>query len=222
MRIISKIKDFYDYISYEFSNKDDDIVFVRRNPFILTKDNIASFLGLNRYEKKTYYSRCSNYLVLQIGYLFFLIKIYDIEYKDIIACGIKEKEFSNYKMKVLAKWRNYDNKSIMEFYKVYKYYYYKTEEQFINDIKNSKFSEDDRMKSAGYTDIKDKTLIIGETGLASVLDPKEVYLALDEYFSSLISDKEKTESIGITNNEKIVNHGFDKKISFRSIKWSIL
>ena len=218
MRIISKIKDFYDYISYEFSDKDDDIVFDRRNSLVLTKDNIASFLGLNRYEKKTYYSRSSNYLVLQIGCLFFLIEIYDVEYKDIIVCGIKEKEFSNYKMKVLAKWRNYDNKSIMEFYKVYKYYYYKTEEQFINDIKNSKFSEDDRMKSAGYTDNKDKALIIGETGLPSVLDPKEVYLALDEYFSSLISDKEKTESIGITNNEKIVNHGFDKKISFRSIK----
>lgn len=219
MRIISKIKDFYDYVSYELSDKDDNIVFDRRNSLILTKDNIASFLGLNRYEKKTYYStRHSNYLVLQIGYLFFLIKIYDIEYKDVIVCGVKEKEFSNYKMKVLAKWRNYNNKSIMEFYKAYKYYYYKTEEQFIDDIKNNKFSEDDRMKSAGYTDIKDKTLIISETGLASVLDPKEVYLALDEYFSSLITDKEKTESIGITNNEKIVNHGFDKKLSFRSIK----
>ena len=218
MRIISKIKDFYDYISYEFSDKDDDIVFDRRNSIILTKNDIASFLRLNDYEKKTYYSDISNYLIFQVGCLFYLIEVYDIKYKDVIYYGVKQKEFSNYKIKVLSKWHNYSNKDVMNFYKLHRYFYYKTDNQFIDYAKSKILSEDDKMKSAGYTDIKDKTLIIGETGLASILDPKEVYLALDEYFSSLISDKEKTESVGITNNEKIVNHGFDKKISFRSIK----
>jgi len=218
MRIISKIKDFYDYISYEFSDKDDDIVFDRRNSIIITKNDIASFLGLNRYEKKTYYSDISNYLIFQVGCLFFLIEVYDVEYKDVIVCGIKEKEFSNYKMKVLSKWRNYNSKDVMNFYKLHRYFYYKTDNQFIDYAKNEILSEDDKMKSAGYTNIKDKVFILNETGLASIIDPKEIYLALDEYFSSLITDKEKRESVGITNNEKIVNHGFDKKISFRNVK----
>lgn len=207
MRIISKIKDFYDYISYELSDKDDDIVFDRRNFYVLTKKDIISFLGFEGY-------KATKYLVFQVGYLFYLIEVYDVEYKDVIACGVKIREFSNYKMKVLAKWHNYNKKVIMEFYKIYRPFYYKTNEQFVNYVKNSKLDEDDR-----YTDdFENKALILNETGLASILDPKEIYLALDEYFSSLITDKEKTESAGITNNEKIVNHGFDKKISFRSIK----
>lgn len=218
MRIISKIKDFYDYISYEFSDKDDDIVFDRRNSIILTKKDIASFLRLNDYEKKTYYSDISNYLIFQVGCLFYLIEVYDIEYKDVIYCGVKQKEFSNYKMKVLSKWRNYNNKDVMNFYKLHRYFYYKTDNQFIDYAKSEILSEDDKMERAGYADIKDKTFILNETGLASVIDPKEIYLGLDEYFSSLITDREKRESVGITNNEKIVNHGFDKKTSFRSIK----
>jgi hypothetical protein len=106
----------------------------------------------------------------------------------------------------------------MNFYKLHRYFYYKTDNQFIDYAKSEILSEDDKMERAGYADIKDKTFIINETGLASVIDPKEIYLALDEYFSSLITDREKRESVGITNNEKIVNHGFDKKTSFRSIK----
>ena len=218
MRIISKIKDFYDYISYEFSDKDDDIVFDRRNSIKKKKKDIVSFLRLNEYEKKTYYSDISNYLIFQVGCLFYLIEIYDIEYKDVICCGVKQKEFSNYKMKVLSKWHNYNNKDIMNFYKLYRYFYYKTDNQFIDYAKNEILSEDNKMKRAGYADIKDKTFILNETGLASIIEPKEIYLALDEYFSSLITDREKRESTGITNNEKIVNHGFDKKISFRSVK----
>jgi len=218
MRIISKIKDFYDYVSYEFSDKDDDIVFDRRNSIIITKNDIASFLRLNDYEKKTYYSDVSNYLIFQVGCLFFLIEVYDVEYKDVIYCGVKQKEFSNYKMKILSKWRNYNNKSVMNFYKLHRYFYYKTDNQFVDYAKNEILSEDDKMKNAGYTNIKDKVFILNETGLASIIDPKEIYLALDEYFSSLITDREKRESVGITNNEKIVNHGFDKKISFRNVK----
>lgn len=215
MRIISKIKDFYDYISYEFSDKDDDIIFDRRNSIILTKNDIVSFLNFNT--KKNYLSE-NNYLIFQVGYLFFLIEVYDVEYKDVICCGVKQKEFSNYKMKILSKWRNYNNKDAMNFYKLHRYFYYKTDNQFIDYAKSEILSENDKMKRAGYADIKDKTFILNETGLASIIEPKEIYLALDEYFSSLITDREKRESVGITNNEKIVNHGFDKKISFRSIK----
>lgn len=53
------------------------------------------------------------------------------------------------------------------------------------------------------------------SGFANKIDPLTIYTSLEEYFTSSIQDMERTESIGLTDREKVENHGFDPKISFR-------
>ncbi len=52
-------------------------------------------------------------------------------------------------------------------------------------------------------------------GIAKCVDPLEVFLSFEEYFSLEKSSAERTASVGLTNLEKIGNHGFDLKTSFR-------
>jgi hypothetical protein len=57
--------------------------------------------------------------------------------------------------------------------------------------------------------------ILKDAGFSSCVDALDIFLAIEEYFSLEKQDAERTESVRLTNNEKIENHGFDTKISFR-------
>lgn len=57
--------------------------------------------------------------------------------------------------------------------------------------------------------------ILQNIGIASEVNPLDIYLAFEEYFATQITNNERTESTGLTNKEKIENHGFDTKVSFR-------
>jgi hypothetical protein len=46
----------------------------------------------------------------------------------------------------------------------------------------------------------------------------EVYQAFDEYFSLEKTASEKIEADGTTDKDRILNHGFDDKVSFRKGK----
>ena len=52
-------------------------------------------------------------------------------------------------------------------------------------------------------------------GLGSCIDPMDIYLAFEEYFSLEKAAAERTESVDLTDKERIENHGFDVKDSFR-------
>jgi hypothetical protein len=54
---------------------------------------------------------------------------------------------------------------------------------------------------------------LDETGIIKVLPPHEIYILLSEWLG-----REKVINDNRTNDEKIVSAGFDKKISFRNIK----
>lgn len=57
--------------------------------------------------------------------------------------------------------------------------------------------------------------LLKASGFASCIDALDVYLAFDEYFSLGKTAAERIYSEGITDKEKIENHGFDTKTSFR-------
>jgi hypothetical protein len=60
--------------------------------------------------------------------------------------------------------------------------------------------------------------LLKASGLASEIDPLDIFTSLEEYFSLEKQSKERTESIDITDKEKAENHGFDSKVSFRKEK----
>ena len=57
--------------------------------------------------------------------------------------------------------------------------------------------------------------ILANTSLTKLLDPDTIWKELSNYISSLKNDKNVDS--GITDVEKVVNHGFDKKESFRGV-----
>jgi hypothetical protein len=57
--------------------------------------------------------------------------------------------------------------------------------------------------------------ILVNSGLPSIIPAEDVYQGLEQYFSSKSNDVSR-ESDGLKDVEKAVNHGFDKKTSFRN------
>ena len=59
--------------------------------------------------------------------------------------------------------------------------------------------------------------ILIQTKLAELLDPKQIYIDLDSYLSSL-KNEQRWESEGLTDKDKLINHGFLHPESFRNVK----
>ena len=57
--------------------------------------------------------------------------------------------------------------------------------------------------------------LLKASGFAPLVNPLDVYLSIEEFFSLNKQENERTTSLGITDEEKIENHGFSKKASFR-------
>ena len=57
--------------------------------------------------------------------------------------------------------------------------------------------------------------ILKKVGISNHVDHQEIFSALEEYLSLQKKDAERTESADLTDIEKVENHGFDTKISFR-------
>ena len=57
--------------------------------------------------------------------------------------------------------------------------------------------------------------ILRDTGLSTIINAIDIFTAIEEHFSLLKTESERTEPIGSTNDDKIIMHGFDTKSSFR-------
>ena len=57
--------------------------------------------------------------------------------------------------------------------------------------------------------------LLKASGLANCIDPLDVFLAFEEYFSLEKTSSERRDPIGTTDINKIESHGFDVKSSFR-------
>jgi hypothetical protein len=59
--------------------------------------------------------------------------------------------------------------------------------------------------------------ILKDTFIAKFIHPEDIYYSIEEFISSKKNDID-TESKGLTDKEKVINHGFDTKSSFRNVK----
>jgi hypothetical protein len=55
-------------------------------------------------------------------------------------------------------------------------------------------------------------------GIQEIIPAQDVYQSLEEYFSLEQQSAERRESVGLTDKDKIINHGFDITTSFRTKK----
>lgn len=231
MRIIDKNTDFYDY--WQNIYPDSSITFDRTDSFLLTKDIMCEHLHVARARSRFIKDELSNFVLLQICNTFWLF----------LAEVTKVTDYDrplDYTIELLASWKNYNKSRSMIRLDVVKfgwhvYSVYRDDRHIgVYDTSKLRSKPDTLVKSIDTNDfqvfdsVNKHTIYRGDNtqvekhipllkacGIANCVDPLEVFLAFEEYFSLEKSSNERTASVGLTNLEKIGNHGFDVKTSFR-------
>ena len=231
MKIIDKNTDFYDYLQNVY--RDDNLTLDRTDSFLLTKDDFrCGLLHRSYYREVDEKNPVYRFVLLQIGYTYWLFCA-EITKIDI---GNKVKEYS---IDLLSTWKNYNKSRCLirleniEFplkilygknaLKLSKEYLTKRTPVLAQAIDMGEYQtqhnycRNTTFKSVGLHTLRTEKHIplLKACGLSNLLDPLEVYLAFEEYLSSEKTSSERTTSVGLTDKEKIENHGFDLKTSFR-------
>ncbi|CCY69045.1 putative uncharacterized protein [Clostridium sp. CAG:678] len=234
MRIIDKNTDFYDYLQNVY--RDGSLTFDRTNSFILSKEMVCDSLEVHSrhhyfwWDKEKYHDY--NFLLLQVCNTFWLFLI---EVTKLSESGRP----TNFAAELLYSWKNYDKErvliklNIITFpglrwrYGGWKNWLYNRDKILnrINDIVEAVNQSDYDVTgfrtlnscyvSYGGKKVEKDIPLLKASGLAQIINPLDIYLAFEEYFSLEKTATERIYSKGITDKEKILNHGFDLKTSFR-------
>jgi len=205
MRILSKYKDYYDYLSGIYG-EDPKLILDRRD-----------------FDNNTY-----RFLDNKIDYITLFICGYRIEgvYKNgnfyygnnllEISKGIKENKKSKY-------WLVWSNKYYEALYYIFPDGRF--EDYILGEIVEDKDKINEKydcpillQSSIGRRSDQinvEKWPILGDLGLASYIQPEKIYQWLVDWLSQRETDKEQQRDINLTDNQKIENKGFSNKRSFR-------
>lgn len=240
MKIICKEKDFYDYIGYQ--NGSEDVALDRRDMVVITRNkDFKLYSSKERDERQLMHSFLGDdseaEFGLWIGHNLYIYRVtalsdrYDTTYYWTRVVSPKFK----YEIKLLDKKTLYDvpHKAPIEFvtinwrkvnhqFGIFRHASYlkekekeKYKKELDNEILNGNVKNWDLET---YEFDRAKTMIpILKDSFAGSLDPSEVYYAIESWLISQHNDVDQ-ESKGITDVEKAINHGFDKKSSFRNVK----
>lgn len=211
MRILDKNTDFYDYIQYMYH--DDTYVFDRRDSFVLTKEMMCRHLGW-------YDHRKTGYMLLQICNTFWLFKA-NLTYDNFSIVV-------DYSLNLVGTWKDYNAQRVLyklctikfDFFKIRKLPDEMSSSELIDAVKHKNYKVVEIINNFtiynGDNTKKVKTVpLLSECGLSKYIEPLDIYLSLEEYFSLEKSSSERTEPLGATNEDRITRHGFDMKTSFR-------
>ena len=213
MYIIDKNKDYYDHYSYIYG-VDKTVVFNRKDSIVLNDAILVDMSYL--YNLRANYKEAVGFLLLEIGTMQYLIKVDKIVLKKIREFINTGYVFISCRMQIIREFK--DNK-----------HYYKTPISIrgveINDNRSwyqRRKSENLIYKNEGLTckDVINRIIrepielpILADTQITSLLDGDIVWKELQNYVSSLNNDIDV--SLPTTDVNKAINHGFDKKTSFR-------
>lgn len=232
MRIIDKNHDFYDYLQDPTDNR---IIFDRRNSFLLEKKHVCKameVIDMRKYcSNNTYWE-----MYIQCGAMIWAFLLTATKYGgEYIYPNVQAP--TDYEVKLLTSWKNYDIPSKIIDINVTKSDYAQRSwrsnklEFFENRISPEAIKRDFEYRCNNryrignsvttltvtkYNETKtyDIPLLRG-CGVANLINPVDVFCSIEEHFSRQITAAERTEPLGATNNDKIIMHGFDTKTSFR-------
>lgn len=220
MRIIDSNKDYYDYLQNVW--RDETITFDRRDSYNLSKSEFADAFRddswrLSAYAKKLHGDRDKHkFVLLQVCNKFWLFDLLITKSNDYGRC-------QDYELHLNCSWQDYTCPAALirlsAIHPDYINHFYK----HIETIKRGEYEElrvfnkFTILKSKGNLDDKDvrHIPILKNIGIAAEVPPEEIFLALEEYFLTQRRNAERTESVGLTDIEKVTSHGFDAKTSFR-------
>lgn len=237
MRIIDKQTDFYDY--YQNIYLDNSITFDRTDSFLLTKDMMCEYLrDTGLYSRHIRRDDPYRFVLLQICNTFWLF-LAEIKKTDEYDRPL------DYTMELITTWKNYDkqrcltkfdiisfgqdirrslrqkkNTSMYDRSKIFDRANVLAQAVDWDNYNISKSINRHVIYKGGFLygeneKIEKHIPLLKACGISRCVDPLEIFLAFEEYFSLEKSSKERTTSVGLTDEEKITNHGFDAKTSFR-------
>lgn len=226
MKIIDKNRDYYDYL--QNVELDDTFTFDRRGSHELTTEDIIRPFQkwtVCSFFQKDYLN--TGYYLIQAGSTFWLIFV---QFKDFNDNGIPQ----NCEILSSETWKDYDKpRKVLSVTGIqvdmFSYFRRKHKEsmsEYLSDVK-ARVKSNDYKELCSFTKgalIKDNASyvcpypILKNTFIPSVIPAADLYHAIEEHFSMEKTAQERIESEGITDTEKVINHGFDKKSSFRNVK----
>lgn len=217
MRIIDKNKDYYDF--YQGLYPDAAFTYDRRGSVILGKDWFAEKLVAMQdkgYVLNDEISKCSIYFaLLESGFDRWMLSVgfsTDEKRKDTVGQAT---------VRLIEHWKEYDKEPkrlTLSLLGLGAWYLMSWGIRFRNRTVDPDYEreavvmlKEGRIKL--FESIRDP--ILKDSGAAGHIDAFGLYNSVEEYLSFLKTASERSESVGITDKEKILNHGFDLKDSFR-------
>jgi hypothetical protein len=205
MLIIDRNKDFYDHFSHIYG-VDNKVVFDRRGSTRINDERLLDYLY-----KRTIYPDRDAYFMLEVGREQYLIEVSNIQYDDPYIGG----PLRSCEMKVLNHFKenaSLFNKPITLSPVAVRWKYdFKRNRCEARPLKT--LTELIDLFSSNYQwELTKITPILAGTSLTKIIDPFEIWKALQMYISSL--NTEKDIELDMTEEAKAETHGFDKQ-SFR-------
>jgi len=232
MQIIDKNKDYYDFYQFEFGPVDKTATYDRRGSKVLTEEeffrhfyknvppfyNVDTFSRIHSDEKdgQWYYWKPNNYvsnyvssLLLEIGSIQYVIELKNTKHMWI---NKRNSEFIiRGDVSILYKFD--EGAHLCPAPVTLTHFHNKNNRYNWRYNNNSPRSAQDIEPDKNLSDYAIQNPILKETAVPSLIPARNFYIALDNYFRSMYNDK--TVEIKNSDIDKAINHGFDKKTSFR-------
>lgn len=224
MRIIDSNKDYYDF--WQNIWRDDTVTFDRRDSYDLSKEEFAGSFFDESYNWSNYLRKFRSegdkhkFVLLQVCNNFWL---FDLIITKSGAKGI----CLDYELHLNKSWQDYTRPAELIRLSAIRFLWYQYQRSDVSDlVKRGEYRVEKvfnefanaKSKGEGYTQNERHIPILKNIGIAAVVPSEEIFLALEEYFLTQRRNNERTESTGLTDIDKVTNHGFDAKTSFRG-KW---
>jgi hypothetical protein len=195
MKIISKYKDYYDYLQGVYGV--DEKLILDRTKFTsimyIPSNNAISTIHIGEWKIQGYW------------------------FNNKIHFGKEVEQFSNQNRKILyISEKNYDkNKYYIIANGKFSNLYCLKEPEFLND-KSPTWIENCSILEGNRTDYYNKFPILREYNIQKVFSAEKVWQILSEWLGKQITRNEKQVPIG-DDKTRILSHGFDLKTSFRKM-----
>ena len=222
MRIIDSNKDYYDF--WQNIWRDSAVVFDRRDSYELSREEFAKSFTDESYKWSKFVLErmpegdSHKYVLLQVCSNFWLFDL-------LITKTGTEGVCTEYELHRKEAWQDYSRppelirlSSIRA--KLQRFY---EPEITADDVRRGEYRTvkvfDEFVKTGsnlkdGAQDVR-HIPILKDIGVAAEVPAEEIFLALEEYFLTQKRSSERTETRGLTDRDKVTNHGFDAKTSFR-------
>jgi hypothetical protein len=218
MKIKSSFKDYYDFISHQYGGGDPNIVYVRdrikaNSDFGKITETITvttDFYVVNLPYKGFKYNDMPSFSWLVIaGKLYLMAESQDVHTFRIITSEDFSKYFcrGTYKKNKYLEYIGLFNENTISLSKIIN-----TPVFTILNVTNDSF----RGQRKCTVEIDTRIPILANTGVPSIIDAFTMYQDIAYFIGNTLRDApDIAPPVSVSNDSKITQHGFDKKISFR-------